>query len=819
MRLQPGGSLAARRAVVRWAWRMFRREWRQQVLVLALLTVAVAVAVGGTSAAYNVVPLRSAEFGTAQQRIDLDGTDPGALDAELALAEEHLGAVDVITHHRPEQVPGSSDTLDVRGQDPDGPYGAPMLRLRAGRYPTGPDEVAVTDGAADALGLALGASHPLGAHDRTVVGLVENPSDLSDEFALVSPTDADAPESASLLVSASDEQLASFEDAVGGERDIADRGETERATAAAVALGVTTVVLLIVSLVAAAGFVVVAQRRLRQLGMLAAIGATDKHLRLVMVADGVAVGLSAAVTGTAIGLAVWMVLAPQLESVAQHRIDRLGLPWGAIGAGAALAIVTAAAAAWWPARAVTRIPITAALSARPPRPRTARRSAALGGLLLAIGIGCLAGSDPGEALPLITGTIATTLGVVLVCPLAIRALAIGAARVPIAGRLALRDLARYQARSGAALAAVTLGVGIPVAIVIGTAAAEHTADEGNLSERQLLVRIGDGPDRYVVPQRSPDELENLEAEVGRIGALVDETALVPLEMAVDPTVDPERGPGGDDVRPAVMLEEPVGGTAHARELYVATPELLAYHGLDAIDPAGDVLAAPRQRLWPKDDRRPTGALRLQPPYGQPLDTEVRTVDVDEWTSGPIAMVTPQAVQRNGWQPAQVGWLVEAAQPLTGAQIADARDIAAGAGLAVEVRDEQATLSVVRSGATAAGLLIALGILSLTVGLLRSEAGGELRTLTATGANRSIRRSITSVTAGALALLGVLLSTVTVYVALSAGHLGNVGTLSRVPFLHLTVMAVGIPVGAAVAGWAVAGREPDHLGRAHDGMAS
>ena len=39
------GGLAARGAVVRWARRMFRREWRQQLLVLALLTVAVTAAI------------------------------------------------------------------------------------------------------------------------------------------------------------------------------------------------------------------------------------------------------------------------------------------------------------------------------------------------------------------------------------------------------------------------------------------------------------------------------------------------------------------------------------------------------------------------------------------------------------------------------------------------------------------------------------------------------------------------------------------------------------------------------------------------------
>ncbi|HEY6309711.1 MAG TPA: hypothetical protein VIY52_02740 [Streptosporangiaceae bacterium] len=39
------GGVPARRAVIRWAWRLFRREWRQQLLVLGLLTVAVAATI------------------------------------------------------------------------------------------------------------------------------------------------------------------------------------------------------------------------------------------------------------------------------------------------------------------------------------------------------------------------------------------------------------------------------------------------------------------------------------------------------------------------------------------------------------------------------------------------------------------------------------------------------------------------------------------------------------------------------------------------------------------------------------------------------
>ena len=90
---------------------------------------------------------------------------------------------------------------------------------------------------------------------------------------------------------------------------------------------VATVFLLLASLVAAAGFAVVAQRRLRQLGMLAAVGATQKHLRLVLLTNGAVVGTIAAVVGTIVGLALWLVFAPTLESAVDHRIDRLSLPW------------------------------------------------------------------------------------------------------------------------------------------------------------------------------------------------------------------------------------------------------------------------------------------------------------------------------------------------------------------------------------------------------------------------------------------------------------------------------------------------------------
>ncbi|MGO9560363.1 MAG: hypothetical protein ACLPYW_14920, partial [Acidimicrobiales bacterium] len=59
------GGAPARRAVVRWAWRLFRREWRQQFLILALIVFAVAATIVGSSVATDTPPPSNSGFGTA----------------------------------------------------------------------------------------------------------------------------------------------------------------------------------------------------------------------------------------------------------------------------------------------------------------------------------------------------------------------------------------------------------------------------------------------------------------------------------------------------------------------------------------------------------------------------------------------------------------------------------------------------------------------------------------------------------------------------------------------------------------------------------
>jgi putative ABC transport system permease protein len=150
--------------------------------------------------------------------------------------------------------------------------------------------------------------------------------------------------------------------------------------------------------------------------------------------------------------------------------------------------------------------------------------------------------------------------------------------------------------------------------------------------------------------------------------------------------------------------------------------------------------------------------------------------------------------------------------LTSKQITAARDLAANVGLTIEVHRASPSHARIIAIATGAGALLALAILAMTVGLIRGESAGDLRTLTATGATSRIRRTLTAATAGALALLGALLGVAGAYLALAATYFDDLGYLSRIPVLSLVLIVVGVPLTATAAGWLLAGREPPAIAR-------
>jgi putative ABC transport system permease protein len=816
------GGVPARRAVIRWAGRMLRREWRQQLLVVTLLTVAVAAAIASITMVYNTTPADNVEHGSASQLIQLDGDDPRKLAAALASAEKMFGTIDVI-EHRSVLVPGSVESVDVRAQDPNGVYGGELLSLRRGSYPTGAGQIAVTDSVAELLGLEIGSTLALDGRRRTVVGIVENPRKLSDEFVLVSPSSAGAPDNVTLLVDADEASIDSFTQSLGELGDSAVRGSesrpNERAAEALAMFSVATVFLLLASLVAAAGFAVVAQRRLRQLGMLAAVGATEKHLRLVLLWNGALVGTIAAIGGTIIGLALWVVFAPILESATDHRIDRLSLPWALIAMTVLLAGIAATAAAWWPGRTVARLPVLLALSGRPPKPRPARHAAIAAAGLIAVGIGSLALSNREKPLLIIVGIVATILGCLLLGPPAIRIFAGLAARLSVAPRLALRDLVRYQARSGAALAAVALALGIAATVVIvaSAEAAKRSAEPPNLSNRQIRIYVGPPGGKEAIPTTVLNQLDHMTASVRQLAAQLDSAEVTPLRKAIEPGA-PSLFDAYINTRVIPTIETTRrSGRSYGGEgqLYVATPAVLRYLGIDpaTVDPGTDFLA---------DRSVPTNQLVI-PSFVErkewPL-SNVQRIDVGQRLLGSaggqpaqkLTFITLNGLRRHGWKQIPAGWLVESSKPLTSEQIADARELAAEAGLTIELRREKTTFAEAKAIATAAGALLALAILAMTVGLIRGESAGDLRTLTATGATPGIRRTLTAATAGALALVGALLGVAGAYVVLTATYYDDLGYLSDVPVPYLALAVIGVPLAAIAAGWLLAGRQPPTIAR-------
>jgi putative ABC transport system permease protein len=836
------GGGPARRAIFRWSWRLFRREWQQQVLVLALIGFSVAATTVGVALAYNAVQPQDAMFGTANSSMTFSGSD----HADVTAAEKAFGAVDEIDDTNI-PIPGSLNTLDLRAQDPNGKYGHPTLRLVTGHFPSGTVEIALTTGAAATFNAHIGDGFVANGHTRRVVGIVENPLNLNDEFALVAPGQVASPGQVTILFDATAKQVDAFQP-TGNAMGIGTRGTLNKTTAAVVVLALETIGLLFVGLVAAAGFAVMAQRRLRALGMLGALGATDRHVRLAMVANGAVVGVVGSLTGAAVGLIAWIALAPTFERLIKHRIGRLHLPWWAIAASMVLAVVTAVVAAWWPARSAARSSIVAALSGRPSPPKPAHRFFGVGGFLLAGGVGCLAfahRSTPNTFL-IVAGMVATTFGMLFVGPLFIRGLAAVGRRAPIALRLALRDLARYQARSAAALGAISLALAIAATVTISAAAAAVPPAEANLANNQAIIYLGSGgggsapgDGSAAIPERTGAEVHSLQPRVDALAASLHAQAVIPLTEAVDPA-SPTVSPGTTVADVTATLGK-VQTVTHGGQkgieitdeipLYVATPALLAYYGIspsainantDVItgrsDLGGFVVIAPRGGPTPCDSsqaRCPANGAKPTPGPATPRGPDewhptIQTLTLPRYTSAPGTLLTMRALQEFGLRSVTAGWFIQTRSPLTTAQINSARQSAAAAGITIETRQKQTSNAELRYGATAVGLLVALGVLAMTVGLIRSETANELRTLAATGATSTTRRTLTSATAGALALLGALLGTGGAYTALIAWHRSDLHPLTRVPYLDLVVIIVGLPLIAITAGWLLAGREPPSI---------
>ena len=359
----PRRAAMARRTLTRWAVRLALREWKQRILIVLLIAVASAATLLGIAVASATPGTPNAgTFGTASTLAELPGNTPD-LPSVIAKIEKAYGTASVV-YDEPIAT-GQAGGADLRAQDPSAPYTRVLLALDSGRYPTGPGQVAVTSGVAQLYSLRVGSTWrvPAGSGTAagrvfTVTGIVENPTNLLDEFALVAPGQLTSPSQVRVFLGESlDSAAASAAGDVLPKSAVVSTPMPEDSvlSPATIVLIISVLGLVFIGLVATASFTVMAQRRQRALGMLSSLGATEADVRFVLIADGLIGGVAGAILGAAAALGGWLWYYPHLETATAHRTDPFSLPWAAVIIGLLLAVATSVIAASWPGRSVSKV--------------------------------------------------------------------------------------------------------------------------------------------------------------------------------------------------------------------------------------------------------------------------------------------------------------------------------------------------------------------------------------------------------------------------------------------------------------------------------
>ena len=519
----PPGRAPGRMAawLVRWrlALRLARRDARRAkgrtVLVLLMVGLPVMAIVGGDSlnrtnelSAVEALPSRlgSADArieGVSRQRI---WADP--LTGDLLQLDEPADPPWTTSDVRAELPPGTDlveqrvgmisfgtgigyATAEVFAEDLSAPLREGAYDVVEGRTPLRDGEVAIS-GAVARRGIEVGDTMRLTRDDvrATVVGVLRADW-LAGATYLVLP-----PEATDLV---DDARTVYFADVPGGlgwttvqelnargisvqSREVVldppasaeylppgyDTGSGMDAAHLAVLALVVSALLLEVVLLAGPAFAVGLRRQRRDLALLAATGGTPADLRRTVLASGLLLGAGAAVLGALAGVGAARAAVPVLEArgagLGPFEVSPL-----TVGVVVGVGAVAGLAAAYVPARQAARTDVVTTLTGRRGQVRSSWRLPVLGLVVAAVGLGLTVLGAQGTELGVAGGAVLLVVGVVLASPWLVGLLGPFARRLPVAGRLAVRDATRNRTRTAPAVAAVMATVAGVTAMAIGSA--------------------------------------------------------------------------------------------------------------------------------------------------------------------------------------------------------------------------------------------------------------------------------------------------------------------------------------------------------------
>jgi putative ABC transport system permease protein len=567
---------------------------------------------------------------------------------------------------------------------------------------------------------------------------------------------------------------------------------------------VVALVILEICLLAGPAFAVGARRSRRQLGLVGANGGDRRHIRAIVLAGGVVIGVAAAVVGTGLGVLLTILLQPYLEEFLGQRFGSFDLrPLELLGI-AALAVFTGTMAALIPAVTASRQPVLVSLTGRRGVRRTSRVLPVVG--LIAIAVGstiALGGSlSTDDALPVTVGAVIAELGVVALTPALVGLFGRLGRFLPLSPRLALRDAVRNRGRTAPAVAAVLAAVAGTVAVATYTASDEarlKAAYTAQLPHGAVMVMDNqssrDVPTIRNAVQRSVSVKER--ADIDRIVATGDPTcplysgeARCGFDEVLIPQANrcPMHGSFGYDHDKAAAMTvaerrrhardwrcgDEEGGGLTSR-LTVSDDRLLRVLGIS--DPAAEeALKAGRAVVLDRRFADAGGKVRLklgslsenerwelmqkkQEVPGKITAFDAHVVSGSAESYGIAVIISSPALKEAGIATVPYGAYFSTEKVPDSAQQQRLNAEIAKVGEQVDLTIEKGYESQAEAALLILALfagLITIGAAGIATGLAQADAEADLRTLAAVGAPARVRRTLSGFQCGVVALMGVVL---------------------------------------------------------------
>jgi len=374
-------------------------------------------------------------------------------------------------------------------------------KLTEGRWPTGADEIALSSAVSRALNVGIGQGVRVAGSDTqlTVVGLTDEPAgmfvktgytsiarlsqggwteDLTTEWAIKLAPDANVDQ----VLDAINAELAKV--APKAKAELAQVVRDRQASRVAGELDAFNVVLwvgaaasVIVGMITIANtFTITLAQRRRQIGLLRAVGASAAQVRFRFLAEAALLG----VIGSLIGVLAGIGIAVAITSWSSALYWGLALPWPRMALAFGIGVMVAVIAAIVPVMRGTKVAPVEALQpelSMDERKRAGVVRAIICGLLLVAGLGLAAFSvsrpDPNALLYAIGAATLISLGVLFGGPLFVPGLLRLVGRlvrrfgtVPL---LAANNTERNPRRATATATALMLAVGLVVTMQVTTA--------------------------------------------------------------------------------------------------------------------------------------------------------------------------------------------------------------------------------------------------------------------------------------------------------------------------------------------------------------